>query len=77
MFVNIIHYDTCMTFVFIMIQEVSLLRSKVKDNNTLKELELGSNAVSILECVSVSRSIEKLTLYSECSDDHFYVECST
>ena len=65
------------TFVFIMIQEVSLLRSKVKDNNTLKELTLLDNAVSILECISVSRSIEKLTLHSECSDDHFHVECST
>ena len=60
-----------MTFVFIKIQEVSLLWSKVKDNNTLKKLALGCNAVSILECVSVSRSIEKLRLYSECSDDHF------
>ena len=66
-----------MTFVFIKIQEVSLLRSKVKDNNTLKELTLQYSAVSILECVSVSRSIEKLTLTSECSDDHFHVECST
>ena len=64
------------TFVFIKVQEVSLLRSKVKDNNTLKELTLGY-AISILECVSVSRSIEKLKLCSECSDDHFHVECST
>ena len=73
-----------MMYLFVFIQEVSLLRSKVKDNNTLKDLtlqhyklELGCNDLSILECVSVSRSIEKLRLYSECSDDHFHVECST
>ena len=46
-----------------------LLRSKViqkEDNKALKHLSLSNTAASILEYVSESTSIEKLTFKSEC-----------